>query len=77
LEHSKVKSEELEPNNRDFEQEINSVFVQNADDSDYLNRLYDISDRITKDIYSKKKEEKIYCDNCNEEIKKRREVNTE
>jgi len=77
LEHAKVKSEELEPNNRDFEQEINSVFVQNADDSDYLNRLYDISDRITKDIYSKKKEEKIYCDNCNKEIKKRREGNTE
>jgi len=77
LERNKVKPEELEPNNRNFEQEINSVVVQNADALDDLNKLYDISDRIIKDIYSKKKEEKKYCDNCGREIKKRREGNKE
>jgi len=77
LEHVKVNPEELEPNNRNFEQEINSVEVQNADDDEAIMRLYDISDRIEKDIYSKKKEEKKYCDNCGKEIKKHREGNKE
>jgi len=76
LEHVKVKPEELETNNQNFEQEINSVTVQNADDDEAIMRLYDISDRIEKDIYSKRKEKKEYCDNCGKEIKYQQEGNS-
>jgi len=69
LEHAKLKPEELEPNNRNFEQEINSVIVQNADDDEATMRLYDISDRIEKDIYSKSKRDLKICDHCQKQFK--------
>ncbi|CAG8465234.1 10488_t:CDS:2 [Gigaspora margarita] len=50
LERAKVKLEQLEKNNQNFEQEINGTTIKDADDSQFVKDISEITNRVEKDI---------------------------
>lgn len=75
LNNAQIKAKDLEPDNRNYEKEINAITIKNHEDQEWISKIGGIERRVSKDIWSKSKRDLKTCDYCQKSFKGQQDEN--